>query len=104
MADVLERALDPRVAPRRIVRRHPHDELTDSRTSTPRRPDSLAYVHLRAINWRCHRSKVSGVAIVAIIARVTGLRKVSNSSSQAVQDTGNANPDLACRYDASLGG
>ena len=29
MANVLERALDSRVAPRRILRRHPHDELTD---------------------------------------------------------------------------
>ena len=29
MADVPKRALNPRVAPRRIARRHPHDELTD---------------------------------------------------------------------------
>ena len=34
MADVLERALDPRVAPRRIFRRHPHDELTDLEQDT----------------------------------------------------------------------
>jgi hypothetical protein len=27
------------------------------------RPGLLAYVHFRAINWRCHRNKVSGVAI-----------------------------------------
>jgi hypothetical protein len=29
MADVLERALDPRVTPRRVLRRHSHDQLTD---------------------------------------------------------------------------
>jgi hypothetical protein len=29
MADVHERTLDPRVPPPRILRRHPHDELTD---------------------------------------------------------------------------
>jgi hypothetical protein len=29
MADIRERALDPRVSPRRILRRHAHDELTD---------------------------------------------------------------------------
>jgi hypothetical protein len=29
MANVLERALDPRVTPRRILGRHPHDELPD---------------------------------------------------------------------------
>jgi hypothetical protein len=65
MADVLEHTLDSRVAPRRIVGRHPQDQLTDS-TSTPRRPGALTYVHLPAIIWRCHRSKVSGVAIVAM--------------------------------------
>jgi hypothetical protein len=34
--------------------------------STLRRPARVGYVHLRAINCRCHRSKVSGVTIVAI--------------------------------------
>ena len=29
MPDVLQRALDPRVAPRRILRRHPHHEVPD---------------------------------------------------------------------------
>ena len=29
MADILERPMDPRVASRRILRRHPHDQLTD---------------------------------------------------------------------------
>jgi hypothetical protein len=61
MADVLERALNARVAPCRIVAGHPHDELTDLE-GTPRRPAPLAYVHFRAINWRCHRRNVSGVA------------------------------------------
>jgi hypothetical protein len=34
MANVLERALDPRIDPRWIFRRHPHDELTDLKQST----------------------------------------------------------------------
>ena len=34
MADVLQRALDPRVAPRWILRGHPHDELTDREQDT----------------------------------------------------------------------
>ena len=29
MADILQRALDPRVAPRWILRRHPYHQLTD---------------------------------------------------------------------------
>jgi hypothetical protein len=38
MADVRKRTLDPRIAPRRIVRRHPYDELTDldQHTAPPR--------------------------------------------------------------------
>src|SRR5438552_1139223 len=34
MPDVLERALKPRVAPRRILRRHLHNELTDLEQNT----------------------------------------------------------------------
>jgi hypothetical protein len=34
MTDVLERAMDPWVAPRRVVRRHPHDQLTDLEQDT----------------------------------------------------------------------
>jgi hypothetical protein len=29
-------------------------------------PARVAYVHFRAISWRCHRNKVSGVAIVTM--------------------------------------
>jgi hypothetical protein len=34
MANVAQRALDLRIAPRRIVRRHPHDELTNLEQDT----------------------------------------------------------------------
>src|SRR5262245_52273096 len=34
MANVAQRALDPRIAPRRIVSRHPHDELTNLEQDT----------------------------------------------------------------------
>ena len=66
MPEILERALDPRVAPRRILLRHPHRPIGGSRRG---RRDGvvpvLAYVHLRAMSCRCHRSIVSGVTIVA---------------------------------------
>jgi hypothetical protein len=54
MGDGLERALDPRIAPRRILRRHPdNDEPTDlaQDTAPTGSPDLLMYVHFWAINW-----------------------------------------------------
>jgi hypothetical protein len=53
---------------------------------TPRRPDLLAYVHFRAINCRCQRSNVSGVAIVAIsrkVARPTRCARAANRPRSA---------------------
>ena len=54
MVEVLERALDPRVAPARIVGRHPDDQASDY-TITQVGLRCLAEVHFRAISSRCHR-------------------------------------------------
>ena len=43
-----------------------HSTKRRSSRRTLRRPGSRAYVHFCAIGRRCHRSSVSGVAIVAI--------------------------------------
>jgi hypothetical protein len=54
MGDGLERALDPRIAPRRILRRHPdNDEPTDlaQDTAPTGSPDLLMYVHFWEISW-----------------------------------------------------
>ena len=63
MPDILQRALDPCVTPGGILSGHPDNEILDLLEHAPTtRP---AYVHLRAINCRCHRRIVSGVTIVA---------------------------------------
>ena len=50
--------------------------------STPRGPDFLAYVHFRAINWRCHLNNVSGVMIVAISLRVARPTRYARAASR----------------------
>ena len=63
--EVLQRALDPRVAPRRILLGHPPTSCRISARTPRRLAPFLAYVHLRAMSCRCQRSSVSGVTIVA---------------------------------------
>jgi hypothetical protein len=92
---VLQRALDPRVAPRRILLRHPQDKPSNLQddTALPRLP---AYVHFLAIRCRCQRSNVSGVAIVAIsrkAARPT--RPRSQPSAIVAGETQSPCPKLA---------
>jgi hypothetical protein len=70
-----------RVSPRRIFDRRAHHELTDL-GQTPRRPDRVTYVHFGAINSRCHRSKVSGVAIVAIFHRAVRPARYARAASR----------------------
>ena len=91
MPDVLQRALDPCVAPGWIL---PRIRTTSRRmsASTPRRLGRAAYVHFLAMSWRCQRSKVSGVTIVAIsrsrcrpsrYARTTSRRRSSSVRRRA---------------------
>ena len=61
VAEVAQVAADPGVAPARILLRHPNDELLDA----PRGP--------RATRFRYQRSKVSGVTIGPIPAKVLRL-------------------------------
>ncbi len=54
IADVLQRTLDARVVPARIVVRHPNRKAADL-ACTPGRPNhDVPYVHFPAINPRCH--------------------------------------------------
>jgi hypothetical protein len=94
MADALQRAEYPRVAPRRIVYGHPTTSRRISATTPGRPPRRLAYVHLRAMRCRCQRRIVSGVTIVAMHAggdaqpdvrapRADGVRRRSDGSGRA---------------------
>ena len=69
MANVAERAQDPCVAPRRVLFRHPDHQATDLSQDLTRLTEVRPYVHFRAMSCRCHRSNVSGVAIVAMSRR-----------------------------------
>jgi hypothetical protein len=69
MADVLERALDPRVAPRRILHRHPHNKLTNFDQDTassgfpgvrPLPGDQLAMPPQQRVRCRDRRDRPQG--------------------------------------------
>ena len=98
MADVLQRALDPRVAPRRVLLRHPHDQAGGSRQDAAPTGPCSAYVHFRAISWRCHRSSVSGVTIVAIsrnAARPTRYARTASRRRSSSRKRSRCFPKLA---------
>ena len=68
MAKVLQGALNARVAPRRILRRHPDNQCSKVRLQARRAASPARHVHLRATSWRCQRKIVSGVTSVATSA------------------------------------
>jgi hypothetical protein len=68
MPKVLQGALNPRVAPGRVLRRHAHDQHRMCAYRRGRPPRRRAYVEGRATNSRYHRRTVSGETIVATSA------------------------------------
>ena len=66
MSYILQGALDPRVAPSGILRRHPDHQAADLGEDLVGPECLFAYVHFRTMSSRCHRKIVSGVTMVAI--------------------------------------
>src|SRR5262245_4005094 len=90
---VLQRALDPRVVPGRILFRHPYDHASDLAEEVA--PAGLPSVRPFPISWQCHRSSVSGVAIVPTSLSVAPTYPVRASRQPASVRVREPQPSLA---------
>jgi hypothetical protein len=66
MPQILESALDSRVALAGILCRHSHYQAADFGEDTLAPGALFAYIHFRTMSCRCHRTIVSGVTTLAI--------------------------------------